>query len=438
MRILVLADRIVADPWPQAGLATEILRELVSRGHLVTLACDSAEEPVAITDLGIVLHQKSSFCYRKWSKPARLRAWLERADTVLAPRHDAVLSLTWLATGGVWMPVGPAAATRLTSAASRFVRRSGMPRMLCSDAVYADTRSIPSLLARTLVERLARTHADRLARTHSIIVHSPAAAQQAEDFVRTASSAWEPARRRPRVLTTCPCGASERPMGQTSTMLRRITREMLGIGQSDTVALLPRIDRISSHVLPVFEAAAKLRAPVGPLTLLVVCPDPYAVRQAAELTGAADRVVVAAPSRRFEALLLACDLGILASPPHPQPFFAGSAHRAAADLLRRSRPILCRQGTPEAELVGQVQERAAGIVVPSGEVAAWHRALTTAADPSWRISAGVTARATADVRGLCPRTLADALEAALADSAVAMRPVAAMERSSVVSAGAGR
>lgn len=415
----------------------EILRELVARGHLVTLVCDSAEEPAAIAELGIVLHQKTNFCYRKWSRPATLRAWLEHADTVLAPRHDAVLSLSWLATGGVWMPVGPAATTSLGSAASRFVHRSGVPRMLCSDAVYADTRAIPSLLVRTLVERLARTHADRLARTHSIVVHSPGAARQAEAFVGSATGTWEPARRRPRVVTTSPCGISERPTGQTSATLRRITREMLGIAQSDTVALLPRIDRISSQVLPVFEAAGRLRAPGSPVTLLVVCPDPYAVCRAAEMVGAASRVVVAAPSRRFEALLLACDLGILPGAAQRDPFFAGSSHRAAADLLRRSRPILCRQGTPEAELLGQVPERAAGIRVADGSAACWHRALTTAADPAWRISAGVTARATADVLGLCPRTLVDSLEAALADSAVAARPAAIVVRPTA-RVGAGR
>jgi len=450
VRILVLAERLSNDPWLPEALVWSLLGELAERGHFITLACDAAEDParVAATGMDIVLRQRDRFCYRKQPQVGPLSRWLRRTDERLAGAHDAVLSLSWLCTADVWMPVGPTAMTRLLDAASRFERRGRAPRMLCGDAVYSDTKVVPAVLRRGIAEYLARTHSDRIARLSSIVVHSDAAAADARRLVgewsggvngrRGASdaaqaggneAATEQGSRRPgsaapwcRVVNARACGTaagSAAPPGgvrlsvAAGTELRNRMRAQLGIGPGETVALVPRMNRIDRGTLALFEAASRQRGPHKPVRLLVVCPDPFAVSRNAAAMGCTLLTTVA-PTHRFEALLLACDVGVLVDPPAKRPFFAGSAHRAAADLLRRSRPVLCLAGTGAAELIGPAAERAAGVVLPVGDLPNWHKALAMAADPSWRISAGVTARATADVFGLSPASLVVEVERALA------------------------
>ncbi len=427
-----------------------VLGELSERGHTITLACDAVEDParVAATGTGIVLRQRDHFCYRKPPSVGKLARWLRRTDERLAGSHDAVLSLSWLCTGDVWMPVGPTAMMRLLDAATRFERRGRMPRMLCVDAVYSDTKVIPAVIQRGLSEYLARTHRDRIARLSSIVVHSDAAAADARRLASELSggmtsrraesdgaknggtqAATEQGSQRPgsaspwcRVVNARACGTAAssaapfgtvRLSGPAGTELRNWTRAQLGIGPGETVALVPRMNRIDRGTLALFEAASRQRGPHKPVRLLVVCPDPFAVSRNATAMGCTLLTTVA-PTHRFEALLLACDVGVLVDPPATRPFFAGSAHRAAADLLRRSRPVLCLAGTGAAELIGPATERAAGVVLPAGDLPNWHKALAMAADPSWRISAGVTARATADVFGLSPASLVVEVERALA------------------------
>lgn len=458
MRILVLAERLSNDPWLPEALAWSLLGELAERGHSITLACDAAEEPARLTAMGILPRQRDRFCYRKQPKLGPLARWLRRTDQRLAGSHDAVLSLSWLCTADVWMPIGPTAMTQLLNATRRFDLRGRLPRMLCGDAVYGDTKVVPSVLRRGLAEYLARTRSDRIARLSGIVVHSEAAAADARRLVseliselasRSQSRAGAPSAastdspntriendvQRPmpsaarcKVINARACGTGAGDAAARSVVsggngsrlspmagaeLRNWMRAQLGIGPGETVALVPRMNRIDRITLALFEAAGRQRGPHKPVRLLVVCPDPFAVSRNAAAVGCTLLTTVA-PTHRFEALLLACDVGVLVDAPAKRPFFAGSAHRAAADFLRRSRPVLCLAGTGAAELIGPVAERAAGVVLPAGDLPSWHKALATAADPSWRISAGVTARATADVFGLSPATLAVEVERALA------------------------
>lgn len=405
--------------------------------------------------MGIVPRQRDRFCYRKQPKLGPLARWLRRTDQRLAGSHDAVLSLSWLCTADVWMPIGPTAITQLLNATRRFDLRGRLPRVLCGDAVYGDTKVVPSVLRRGLAEYLARTHSDRMARLSSIVVHSEAAAVDARRLVRELASRSQSRAGAPGAASTgspdtptendvqrptpsaawckvinaraCGTGAGDaasrggvsgggggaRLSVAAGAELRNWMRAQLGIGPGETVALVPRMNRIDRTTLALFEAAGRQRGPHKPVRLLVVCPDPFAVSRNAAAVGCALLTTVA-PTHRFDALLLACDFGVLVDAPAKRPFFAGSAHRAAADFLRRSRPVLCLAGTGAAELIGPVAERAAGVVLSAGDLPSWHKALATAADPSWRISAGVTARATADVFGLSPTSLAVEVEHALA------------------------
>lgn len=455
MRILVLAERLSNDPWLPEALAWSLLGELAERGHSITLACDATEEPSRAMGIGLVLRQRDRFCYRKHPNLGPLARWLRRTDERLAASHDAVLSLSWLCTADVWMPVGPTAMTQLLNASGRFDLRGRLPRMLCGDAVYGDTKVVPAVVRRGLAEFLARTHSSRIARLSSIVVHSEAAAADARRLVtELAGGRQQPGGandapkndpsqvaqtqdlQRPVPSTAwckvvnaraCGTGATGAAFAASSggnarlsvaagAELRNWTRAQLGIGPGETVALVPRMNRIDRATLALFEAAGRQRGPHKPVRLLVVCPDPFAVSRNAAAMGCTLLTTVA-PTHRFEALLLACDVGVLVEPAARRPFFAGSAHRAAADFLRRSRPVLCLAGTGAAELIGPVAERAAGVVLPAGDLPNWHKALAMAADPSWRISAGVTARATADVFGLSPASLAVEVERALAAAA---------------------
>lgn len=445
MRVLVLSDRVSADGWQSGAVVAALCAELVAAGHQVTLVCEAAEDGVALAAAGIDVAELSIFCYRTRMGSRALQRGLYAQLSSRAAEHDVVLSCSWLVapSGGVWLPLGSAALLLLTQA--RVLKRvargaSGLPRMVCTDAVYADAKALPGLVVRAMAER--RAIAGVLAAgtatgsVTTLLVSSRSAQREAEQLFAEGGQLDGQLIVRSRVvppLSLLAKGAATRVAEQ-----RAQVRALFDIAPAEPVGLVPmlaRTDAVTMAMLRGLLLAAADRDDVARptvLTLLIVSPDPFAVQTAwaqvcaergggAVGLGVAARVVVAAPTASFAAMLAACDFVVSLRGAAEDGLWSGSCQRLVADAMRASRPQLVRAGSAGAELIGPVAERAAGIVVddeaPADEVLAWRDGFVQVSDPSRRVACGVAARATCDLMGLARSATLEAVERCLAEHA---------------------
>lgn len=438
-------------------MVSALCAELVAAGHQVTLVCEAAEDRAALAAAGIDVAELSIFCYRTRMGSRALQRGLHAELSSRAAAHDVVLSCSWLVapTGGVWLPLGAAALSLITQA--RVLQRiargpSGLPRMVCTDAVYADAKALPGLVVRAMAERraIARVLAAGTAAgsVTTLLVSSCSAQREAEQLFaeevqpRGQEDGQEDrqAGGRAVVRTRVVPPLSLLAKGGASQVAeqRAQVRALFDIAPAETVGLVPMLSRTDAVTMAMLRglllASADRDADAGTtkLALLIVSPDPFAVQTAfaqvcaereggAAGLGVATRVVVAAPTASFAAMLAACDFVVSLRGAAEDGLWSGSYQRLVADALRASRPQLVRAGSAGAELIGPVAERAAGIVIddeaPADDVLAWRDGFVQVSDPSRRVACGVAARATCDLLGLSRSAMLEALEGCLAEHA---------------------
>jgi len=200
----------------------------------------------------------------------------------------------------------------------------------------------------------------------------------------------------------------------------------MGIEPSATVLLLVRSGRVDRAMLAPLTAAAAVG---GDVVVLVVASDGHAMMEAAARCGAAARVRVVSPTRDLAPLLATADVGLAlgsAAARSGAAWQSGSACRVVADCMLAGLPVVVDSTHPAAmALPGLLADahsaspgtRWPGLIVDAARSDAWFRALKIAADPSWRLNAGIAARGLAMVHGVDLESFVDRIERQLGAAA---------------------
>jgi len=101
MKITVLTEYVRAMPWSMGAWAADIARALASRGHDARVACDGAEDPSVFGAVPALIRRPERTV--RGGDPLGFQAWARERGTDGA---EAVVSLTPLAPGDVWAPLG--------------------------------------------------------------------------------------------------------------------------------------------------------------------------------------------------------------------------------------------------------------------------------------------------------------------------------------------
>lgn len=101
MSLVVIANRLGAYAWDHGPLVAALTRELVGRGHSVTLIADSIEDAAAFD--GVAQQTFRPYEQTATAFPIRFPRWAARRAAAVAA--DRVISLTHRVAAPVWMPI---------------------------------------------------------------------------------------------------------------------------------------------------------------------------------------------------------------------------------------------------------------------------------------------------------------------------------------------
>lgn len=377
MRVLVISGRAARQPWTHGGLAARICSGLASRGHAITLACQSLDDPA----LFAACRQTTAFApfdqtATDW--PHGFPAWARGRRRAHA--HDVSLSLSRVAAADVWLPLEPsgrAFAYRLwhthgiKSLAIAGARHNGALRAWAADAFFGAPRT-------TDVNPIRR------------VIAVGRASGEAARLLHTVRGLGE------GVVRAEPFSMVEPRDAAAVAALRHQTRGLLRIEPDRLVVLvsapLPVGTTLDSLLLGVAERAARdpPRAPV----LLALAKDCVALHTRAIRCGAASHTRILGLTERIDAALAAADIVALPHKSEGTVFESGGLGRLAAEALCSGRPLLAVSGASGYELarLRSASQDEPGIVIDVPSASAWTRALSQAADEQWRTRAAAAGR----------------------------------------------
>ncbi|HVU62983.1 MAG TPA: hypothetical protein VHC70_03335 [Phycisphaerales bacterium] len=400
MNVLIISGRTARQPWTSSALVAGICRALASRGHAVTLACQSLDDPAQFASCS-ARHEFDTFDQTATDWPLMFAAWARRKQRTIA--HDVSLSLSRTAGGDVWMPVEPGGRSWLARArrtlsvkslAIALARNHGAIRSWAVDAAFAAPRVGDGSLRRVIAVGATSTgEATRaLHRVHGL---------------------------GERVVKAEPFGVVEPPPKQALAHLRDDARRSLAIPSERRVLLVSAPLPVGSSIDGLIEAVRELGdhdQARGPM-LLVLARDCYALHARARRLGADRHVRITGLTERMDAALAAADAVALPHKAEGGLFASGATGRLGVDALRFGKPILALSG---AGGYGLARLRAPsqdfpGLVVDYPTSAAWMRAIRQVGDDGWLERTSAAARSLGEPMRF--ERLVDRLENVLSEAA---------------------
>jgi hypothetical protein len=376
--VLVISGRTARQPWTSGALAAEVCQSLSARGHVVSLACQSLDDP-AMFGACDSRHEFDTFDQTATDWPVGFASWARRKQREIP--HDVCLSLSRVSGGDVWMPLEPsgrswlARARRTLSAKSLVIavaRHNGAFRSWAADAVFA----APGL-GRGPLRRVVAVGAT-----------SAGEASRALHRVRGLGE---------RVVKAEPFGVLQPPGREEVSSLRAAARASLGIPPERRVLLVSAPMPVGGTLDGLLGAVRELgeHDPARGPKLLILAKDCYAMHSRALAIGAAPHARIVGLSERMGAALSAADAVALPHKAERGLFASGAVGRLGVDALRFGRPILALSGAAGyglARLRAPSQEFP-GLVVDYPTSAAWGRALRQLGDDGWLDRASAAASA---------------------------------------------
>ena len=418
MKVLIIGGNLAATRWSHSGLIRQLCRGLAGRGHDVTLACMSADDPAWFAPARLISMAPYDHSASDW--PAGFARWTR--VVVAAARADVVISTSRLAWGDVWLPLGPSASAWIQQVTGA-LGPVGLGKW-----VYKHTGV---LAARAVEARRPWPRGIGSARPSRVAVFGTEAAANAREALA--------AHRLDTRVVALPFVASCEPPDDLARERDRIElRRAAGARATDTFGLVSSVELVGEALGPMLQAIAQVNARLGrtgregKFILGVLARDAFHAHDAAVRAGAADAVRVLGTTDRIVSVLGACDVAIVPPAAIPDAFVTGSAGRFAADALRLARPVLAADGAPGAELLASLPGLGpAGAVVRHDGVepasAPWERAIARAMEPQWQDRAMVAAAAAGAPERIGSAQFFDALEDAI-DTAIGERNRSASRR----------
>lgn len=357
--VLLFAGFVRRIPWAETAWVPDIARALVSRGHRVEVCVDGCDDTETFRDLSLIVHrpQRKHF----GAEPFAFRTFARR---LRRKRPESVaLSLTPIICGDVWLPI---------DRRSRDIARD-LFTMHHPMAALLELSHHPWLIHELLAERRALQDAPRhRVQPLSIGPHAPGSSLRSLGY----AARVEP-------LT-----------GEARDDARRLTRNRLGIGASDTVLLLSATHmqhRAAAALMQAFATltrsatpsrAFSLTAPPLPAArpqLKIIATGRYAhtLDRCARAAGVADLVIHAGSHVDMRPLLAAADAAIAAF--GDEGLGTG---RFVSEAIRAGLPVVAHQHAPGADLADSGLHKP-GVVVAGHTPEAWLAGLGKLVDPQW-------------------------------------------------------
>ncbi len=340
MRLLVVDEYVTRHAWTPGRWTRAIARSLDERGHDVTVLLDGLED---VDCFGRArLDVRRPIRHRLARDPLAFATWVRRTTGDLRP--DATLSLTWLAEGDVWAPLGERTIDE--------VKRIWTTSNPLSAAL--ETAHRPWLIGALRAETVALRRGGKIATLASV-----------------SSGTWKDCER------LGPASTLEPPPPDESGSLRARVRSMLSVAQGQRVLLCSGVHLNRPGLLPMMRGLRRVRhgwsGDTPPPVLVVFGDMPHAIVGVARRAGVGAGVRAMGTTERMDAALCACDLAVA-----PLGGTGGGASgRFIADALRMGRPVVCDAHAPGAELVEPraFGTNAVGRVVEERDSVAWAIAL---------------------------------------------------------------
>lgn len=401
MKVLVISGRTARQAWTHGAIVAAATGALVRKGHEVTLAAQSVDDPALFAGCA-AMHAFDSFDQTATDWPLGFGAWAGRMRRKI--EHDVCLSFSRAAGGDVWMPLEPSGAAWVTAAvrtlgvkslAIALARHNGAIRAWASDAFFV----APPV--------------DEDAPIRRVIAVGSIAAGEAARLLHRAKGLGE------RVARVDPFGMVSPLLSEEAGDLRERTRAMLGIEPDRAAALVSAPQPVGRLLDDLLRAVGDLGGGdprCGPV-VIAAAKDCFALHRRAACCGVAHRVRILGLTARMEAALAAADVVVLPARTDRGVFEQGGAARLGAEALAFGRPLVAGVGAVGYGLarLRSATEDSAGIVVESPSREAWGRALAQACDPAWLARASAAAREVG--RPMTFERFAETLEALLAETA---------------------
>lgn len=367
--MLVITGRTARQPWSNGALVARACAALAERGHTITLAAQSVDDPALFARCERI-HTFESFDQTATDWPAGFASWANRQRRNVA--HDVSMSFARVAGADVWLPLEPSGGAWLAQArrslsfkslAISVTRHHGAIRAWASDAFFV----VPPTGEDAPIRRV-------------LAVGSTAAGETARALHRAHGLGERVLKVDPFTMT--PAG----PLDQRAT-LRAATRRMLDIAPDRRVVLISVPQGVGRLLDPLFTAARDLaernlaRSPI----LLALAKDCFALHDRAGRCAAAANVRILGLSERFDAALAASDAVALPIRAARGLFHQGGAARLGADALGHGKPLLALSGASGYGLarVKSSLGDAPGLVIDHNSPGEWGRAMAQLADDDW-------------------------------------------------------
>jgi len=343
MHILLVTPRLPVAPYSIGPMVGAIAHALIGRGHRLTIAADSIEDPLMFEGCGLCTHR--DFSQTSTDFPPGFERWY----TLMRGRidHDASLSFARACAADVIFPLDP-------------TRRAWL-------AQNSHTRSFVGFAA-----HLVKHYAVFLPHVPDTRAHAKARTLAATDL--------------PRFSLLAPATAMERDGYRASV------RAAVDVAPGRMVLVLSAPESFGSRLQALLGALAIIarddreRAPV----LLALARDTFTLRAGATRAGVLGSLRIFTPTADIRPALLAADYALapFAARVREQPL-TGALGRLVTDALWLGTPVIALARAMGADLIAARGERAAtpGVLVPEETCQAWVAALRMAQDPATHISA---------------------------------------------------
>lgn len=384
MKILILAEYVRRYHWMPGAWVPALARGLAARGHDVTVAVDGTEDPALFAGSRLLVRRPHRTM--RGSTPLAFQRWA--MELVNDRAFDSTLSLTTLAPGAVWAPVGGSFIGGFISMA---LSHAGVSAVL-------ETIARPWLPAAALAERRAKAIANKMGTIECRIGMLAAPAGVRPLGYASIAEHWP-------LLAPVSAQASK---GE----VRGAARRALGLDDSRPAVVVSAVHPRRPGFGAFLGAIESLGPDLAP-AVLVLGRKPYSVERLAKRHGGLWALRFLGPTAQIPAVMAAADL---AASPWSRARGATSG-RFVADALRHGRPVLAHMHSPGAELIepSHFGTPEIGTIVREESPVAWAAALRSSMES---LALGQTTRAARDVSGalsldgMCAR-----LEAVLREAA---------------------
>lgn len=387
MELLLIGEYIRRTPTAVSAWVPDLARGLAARGHTITLAIDGTDDPAIFDGMRTLVHRPMR--HHLGADPFSFRAWAAglrgRGGPIADAAINAVLSLTPLVPGDVWLPLGPRAKDTV-----RALVRTLKPLSAAMELVH-----VPWLPANALAERLAMDEARRQNSRELTIGPVPTHAG---------------------VVPLGYASRLEQPTAQAEAAIRARVREFLGINPHRPVIAASLLHAERGGMDAFFRGVSQVRQERthGLPLVLVLGRAGASVERSARSAGCLEAVRFLGQTHLIADILTASDLA--ASPLSGDP--RAATGRFIADALRIGKPVIAVRGSPGAELLSMSApgtQLSPGWIVDKPDAGAWVLGLNTALSKEWLERRTPVARTIG--AGLAMPALLDRLEQALREAA---------------------